>query len=172
MTEVRPVYTTVERQSGRLIDIVNHLPAGVVLTASPAFQEIVGHPLIEVSILQACDAVIAAGYQNDDAAIKGHSIILARSGGPYVVFTVRHPESGQASPEEEQVSAHSSEGELVPFILSLDVKQLSKTAPLFSEKLGQLLKELESPVAWLKVSNLRLEAESLSHTFKRIDGLL
>jgi hypothetical protein len=172
MTEVRPIYTSSSWQSGRLIDIVNHLPPGVVLTASPAFQEIVGRPLGDVSILQACSAVIAAGYQDDDAEIREDTIILYGRGAPSPVFTFQYPDDGRAHRASKQTGTAPKEQGLVPSLLAVDGEQLSKTAPLFSERLGQVLKALDDPMAWLKISNLRLEAQHLSITFKCIDGLL
>jgi hypothetical protein len=56
--------------------------------------------------------------------------------------------------------------------LQIDVKQLTEAAPPFARELEKLLTELDSPVAWLKISNVRLVAQGLKEHFERIDGLL
>jgi hypothetical protein len=64
-----------------------------------------------------------------------------------------------------------SEGNITLY-LEQDVKNLAKEAPLVSEQLAKLLEELDSPIVWLKISNMRLRVQGLRLHFERIDGLL
>lgn len=70
------------------------------------------------------------------------------------------------------VDTESKRREIVTSHLKIDVEQLRTDAPPFALQLEKLLLELDSPVAWLKVSNVRLVAQSLKERFERIDGLL
>jgi len=56
--------------------------------------------------------------------------------------------------------------------LKIDIEHLTTDAPPFAEALEKLLDSLDSPVAWLKISNVRLLAQGLKEQFERIDGLL
>lgn len=79
-------------ENQRLVDMLNHLPAGSLLTATPEFIRVVGN-LKTVSILQACSAVINAGYQDKEAEISSdHKTINIYAGGkwfPWPAFTIQ-----------------------------------------------------------------------------------
>jgi hypothetical protein len=83
--------------SGRLIDVVNHLAPGARLTATETFSSRVGN-LAGVSILQACGAIVEAGYQDKDAELSAdHATVLLYSGGlwhPWPAFTVEYEGAG------------------------------------------------------------------------------
>lgn len=71
-------------ENQRLVDMINHLPAGSLLTTTPEFERIVGK-LLHASILQACSGVIDAGYQDKEAQLStdGRTISIY-SGGKWV----------------------------------------------------------------------------------------
>jgi hypothetical protein len=57
-------------ESGRLIDVVNHLPPGTRLRTTAAFEQVVPQ-LVQGSILQACRLIVDAGLQEAEAVIRG-----------------------------------------------------------------------------------------------------
>ena len=95
MSEQRPVFVTPGWQSGRLIDVVNHLPPGTRLTASPTFTSIIDKVLDRVGIFQACDAIVTSGFKDETASVKGPSIIIY---GNQVVFTLFSEEERFVNP--------------------------------------------------------------------------
>ena len=81
-------------ESGRLIDIVNHLPPGARLTTTEAFTRVVGRKLVGVSILQACGAIVDSGYQEKEAELSADgATISVYAGGlwiPWPVLSVQY----------------------------------------------------------------------------------
>jgi hypothetical protein len=76
----------------RLIELVNHLPADARLSTTPEFEQAIGRRLVHASILQACDLVIDAGYQDNAAELppdrKTIKVYAGRLWVPLSVFTV------------------------------------------------------------------------------------
>lgn len=77
----------------RLIDLVNHLPAGTLLSTTPEFEREAGRKLTDASILAACGLVIDAGYQDKEAEFsRDLNTILVYAGGrwiPWPAFTLK-----------------------------------------------------------------------------------
>jgi hypothetical protein len=85
-------------QSGRFIDLVNHLPPGTKVSTTAAFERVhIKCTLQNASILQACNLVIEFGYQDNDAEISADGkTISVYAGGrwiPWPAFTLRYEES-------------------------------------------------------------------------------
>jgi hypothetical protein len=71
--------------SERLIDMVDHLPSGTRLSTTPEFERVLGRKLSQVSIMQACSAVIAAGYQDKEAEWSSErKTIKVYAGGKWI----------------------------------------------------------------------------------------
>jgi hypothetical protein len=85
--------------SERLIDVLNHLPSGTRVSTTPEFERVLGRTLSHVSILQACSAVIDAGYQDKEVEwLPDGKTIKVYAGGrwiPWPAFTV-HTEKEKA----------------------------------------------------------------------------
>ncbi|MBV9469601.1 MAG: hypothetical protein JOZ57_10200 [Abitibacteriaceae bacterium] len=77
----------------RLIDLVNHLPAGTRLSTTPEFERATKRKLTDASILIACGLVIDAGYQDKEAEFsRDLDTILIYAGGrwvPWPAFTLK-----------------------------------------------------------------------------------
>jgi hypothetical protein len=77
----------------RLSDLLNHLPAGTLLSTTPEFERVVGRKLTDASIVQACSFVIDTGYQDKEAELSRnlHTITVYAGGRwmPWPVFTLK-----------------------------------------------------------------------------------
>jgi hypothetical protein len=76
----------------RLIELVNHLPTYVRLSTTPEFEQVVECRLVNASIMQVSDLVIAAGYQDHEAVVSpDRKTIKVHARGtsvPWSAFTV------------------------------------------------------------------------------------
>ncbi len=54
----------------RLIELVNHLPADARLSTTPEFEQVAECRLVNASIMQASDLMIAAGFQDNEAEVS------------------------------------------------------------------------------------------------------
>ena len=79
-------------QNERLIDKINHLPAGTTLSTSPQFAQRIGRHVQGASILQACNLVIESGYAENGAEVSpdGKTIHISAGGKwiPWSAFTI------------------------------------------------------------------------------------
>ncbi len=66
-------------QNTRLIDLVSHLPADSKLSTTGEFERVIGHKLEDVSILQACGAIMDSGYDDNDAVLQDDTINIYTS---------------------------------------------------------------------------------------------
>ncbi len=85
----------------------------------------------------------------------------------------RKPE--YASDNEEDVEAEHTETrptDVVTPHLELEAKHITEKTPKFAEALTRFLADQSTPVQWLRISNLRMMAQSLKDDYERIDGLL
>lgn len=96
--EVQVHYARQRLQSGRFIDLVNHLPPGTKVSTTAAFEHgDIKRTLRNASILQACNLVVELGYQDNDAEISlDGKMMSVYAGGkwiPWPAFILRHEES-------------------------------------------------------------------------------
>lgn len=55
---------------GRLIDVINHLPPGALLTSTAEMDKVLLQHVTRGNILYACDAVVRAGCKDEDGEIS------------------------------------------------------------------------------------------------------
>ena len=77
----------------RLLDLVKQLPAGTRLSTTPAFARAAGRTLRDASIEQACQLVVASGFQEHEAECSndGQTITMYAGGRwiPWPVLTLK-----------------------------------------------------------------------------------
>ncbi len=82
------------QQNERLIDMLNHLPAGTTLSTTPNFERVYKRTLHNASILQACSLVLDLALQEQEAELRDRdgletiSVYTAAKYFPSPAFTV------------------------------------------------------------------------------------
>ncbi len=80
--------------------------------------------------------------------------------------------SASSDSEDEEQGQQVQATDIVRPHLVLDTKHLPSKTASFVDTLSQFIATPETPVQWLKISNLRMMAQSLRQDYQHIDGLL